>query len=373
MTNRAWRPVLDGSLAARARATVAEIAAELDRRDLPTASLADGLAGIALFHGYRARAGEAADDDATFRTLERALAQIAELSSPWLFTGYAGIGFAIQHLADVVGDTAETLAQLDDLVVQTLRAEPWAYEWELMCGAIGLGVYGLERGDHAIVARVVDILEARAEPMAVGRAWRAFDDQDDRVGHFNLGMAHGVAGVVGFLAEACTVAPRGAPLLRAAVDWLRTNERVGHARAYPGFAAPRVASRATDGWCYGDQPTALALMRAGRALGDVALVDAAAGIARRAARRTGDELATLYITTALCHGSIGQALLFHRLGETLDDDDVRACARAWYARALDELASVTEAGLQGGLAGVGLGLIAGYSVVEPTWMRMLLC
>jgi hypothetical protein len=128
-----------------------------------------------------------------------------------------------------------------------------------------------------------------------------------------------------------------------------------------------------DGWCYGDPSTALAYVHAGRAAGEAAWIAAGHALASRAARRTDAELATIEIDQALCHGAIGQAHLFHRLGIALADDELLASASRWYERALaTDLESVSECGLQTGLAGIGLGLLGGYSDVEPAWDRALL-
>ena len=109
-----WRALLDGDDRARALARVEAIADELDRRALDDPSLTLGVPGVALVHGYRARAGHADGADRAFAALERTLAALGAVHSPWLFVGVAGIGFAIDDLADVAGDADDVLAQLDE-------------------------------------------------------------------------------------------------------------------------------------------------------------------------------------------------------------------------------------------------------------------
>ena len=368
-----WRPVLRGGDADRARALVAAIVDELATRAPSGPTLSHGHAGIALLHAYRARAGETATGEAAFDCLAQALDGIAEIPQPWLFHGHAGIAFALAHLPEVAGDVEDVLAQLDGLIAQPLAEARWPYEWELMFGAIGLGVYGLERGASAIVARVVHHLGARAEHEGERVTWRAFDPGDPE-GYFNLGIAHGVAGAIAFLAAAIAT-PGARDLLPGAVAWLRARERPGAVPAYPMTEARRVEllTATVDGWCYGDPSTALAYVRAGAAADEPAWRAAGHALAIRAARRTDGELAAIGIDDALCHGAIGRAHLFHRLGLALADDELLACAARWYDRALTTVLSrVAVCGLQTGLAGIGLGLLAGYSAIEPAWDRALL-
>ena len=348
------------------------------RADPALGASLDGHAAIALVHGYRARAGDEAGDEAAalaFETLERALAGCAELAGPWLFGGVAGIGFAVHHLADVVGDAGDVLAQLDAAIEGALAAEPWPHDFDLTGGAIGLGVYGLERARPALVARAVHHLAATAEAHGDGLAWRTFE-LGPPGGYLNLGLAHGAACVVGFLAGALAAgAPGAAALLRGAVAFLRGCERPDAVPCFP-MAIGHAFPFALDGWCYGDPSTALALVRAGHAAGEPGWTAAGHALARRAAARTPAvrAAAAARADATLCHGAIGHALLFHRLGALLGDAALLDAARAWYREALAgaDVAAIAAPGLQVGLAGVALGLLAGYAEVEPAWDRALL-
>ena len=341
----------------RARALVEAIATAL--ADPDQVSLADGWAGLALVHGYRAKAGAEGAQDLAGEALEHALGGITAV--PWLFTGYAGIGFALQHLD---ADAGEALEELDGLVARALAV---ASAWDLTDGAIGLGVYALERGDRALVDRVVERLATLVEPDG---AWRLFDsaDDDDAAGYHDLGIAHGVAGAVAFLAEAIA-APGARALLAGAVAWLRARERAT-TPSLPMTEGRRVLEHTgiVDGWCHGDVSTALAFVRAGQAADEPAWIAAGQALALRAARRTDAELAGFSIEGGLCHGAIGRAHIFHRLGLALGDDELLAAARHAYL----QTERVAGDGLQFGNAGVALGLLASYTAIEPAWDRVFL-
>src|SRR5690606_15384905 len=95
-------------------------------------------------------------------------------------------------------------------------------------------------------------------------------------GYHNLGLAHGVAGVIGFLArciEENVHADRAAAMLQPATDWLLAHDS-GVMPDDPDSAvefsfanvweSPQQSR--TLAWCYGDLGVTPALYRAGRAL-----------------------------------------------------------------------------------------------------------
>jgi hypothetical protein len=371
-----WRALLDGDDRARALARVEAIADELDRRELDDPSLAFGLAGVALLHGYRARAGRDDGADRAFAAIERALAAFGTLAEPWLFEGAAGLGFAIHHLADQIGDAGDVLVQLDDVASAALALSP-PLAWDLTHGCIGLGVYGLERGLPAITKSAVDHVVAIARREDGGAAWWS-DAPAPSSAFVNLGLAHGVAGAIAFLAEAAAAGDGRAgtaELAREAVRWLRRRERDGRCPRYPMSDPDRApaSGRMLDGWCYGDPSTAAVLVRAGNALDEPTWIEAGRALARHAARRTAQDLAELELGSSLCHGAIGHAHVLNRLWQATRDDDLRGAACRWADRALaDKPPDDAPPGLQLGLAGIALALLAASSEVEPTWDRALL-
>ena len=319
-----WRPVLAGDEAVRARALVDEIVAALP--ELRDGSLADGAAGLALLHAYRG------DDEASLAALQLALEQVSV--EPGLFSGATGIGFVLAHLE--AGDD-EAMAVFDAAAARDLDK----VGWELTRGAVGLGVYARERGDRALVARVVARLEAVAAD-----GWRAVDRDLSR--YDDLGLAHGVAGALAFLARA------GAST-DSALAWLRARERP---EGFP-MTLERGGAALTghvDGWCYGDLSVAIALLAAGER-------DAARATAHRSVRRT-----DATVEGGVCHGTAGRALIFQRLGLALADELLLDAARAEYAKVV----AVAEPDWLGGNIGIALALLAAVDDREPAWARALL-
>ena len=394
----AWRPLLEGGEADRALEAIAALLADLEEAGPTEPGLFFGQAGLALLHGQQARCGDADAADRAAAALEHAAAALAEERAPWLASGFAGVAFAIAHLTDVVDTDPDALPDLDDVIAHVVAREEWPFDWELMDGLIGLGVYGLERGaapgGRAIAGHAVAHLAALASRDAEGTSWRVREgDLPDELlaqnpeGYHNLGVAHGTAGAVGFLAAAAAAeVPGAADLLRGAAGWLRAQDRPG---APIRFAMLRAAgyldpAERADGWCYGDPGTAAVLLAAGRSADEAGWVDHGIAIARHAAR-TAPPAADL----TLCHGAGGRGHIYNRIAQAAGCDELADAARRELGRVLDarrpgaglggfdRIAGVSgrppvEPGLLLGAAGLALALLAAVTDREPSWDRALL-
>ena len=173
---------------------------------------------------------------------------------------------------------------LDASVLEVLDA-PWRGDHDLTRGLIGIGVYALERLPRLAAARalsrILDHLEAGAETTAEGTTWfrpppllAPAQQVAHPNGFYDTGIAHGVAGVIAFLAktlEAGIEPARSRRLLTSSVSWLLAQAR--SPASVPRFLTvippdrPRPADAeviaARLAWCYGDLGIARALFVAG--------------------------------------------------------------------------------------------------------------
>lgn len=329
-----WRPILDGPLAARARATVESIAAALADRVPESAGEAVSLSGGGPGHALLMSA-VGRDDDAG-RFLDLAVDALAREPAPVsLHGGLAGVAWVAEHLGDEPGDAVE------DALAAALAS--FTGHHDLLGGLAGLAVYALEqpRRRRALLERILDLLEESA----AGRgSWEARD------GRHHVGVAHGAAGVICVLAPmAAAGLGRARALLDKTVAWLLARRSV----------APRLA------WCTGDPGVAAALLAAARCAGEETWEREALAIARRAAAEpaASDDV-------SLCHGAAGLGHVFNRIHQTTGDAACGDAARRWLARAL-ELGAPRQPGMLVGATGVALALTAAVSNVEPGWDRLL--
>jgi lantibiotic modifying enzyme len=419
----AWRPLLGGDAAAEALAIAEEIAAGIaattgGAADLPAAadprdaSLAGGSAGIAVFLAYleAARPGRGHGDQA-LRHLERAVEAMGQVDAPpLLFAGFPGVAWALEHLQGRLFESpGEDLGEEAAIqIARHLGQSPWPHHFELIGGAAGLGVYALERlprpyGEECLrraVARLAETAERREDGVAwwTPRAWLAPSSAGPgEAGYYNLGVSHGVPGVIAFLGEAlAALGPLAPPetrtLLAGAVAWLLAQKLpAGSHSVFPGSVAPGSTPAPTRiSWCYGDLGIALALLGAARRAGEPAWEAEALALGRAAAARPFDGSGV--VEPGLCHGAAGAAHLFNRLFQASGEPVFAAAARGWIARtyalrrpagglagfsawlpdADGGLGWRDEPGLLTGAAGVGLALLAAATSIAPAWDRLLL-
>lgn len=420
-TPSAWSPILSPEAADRALRAVEEIAADVrkfteeQREEAPTwlrrgPSLAGGDAGEAYFFTYldQARPGQGYDDLA-MTLLERAIEATGNLQAPpGLYSGFSGVAWTLEHLRgrlfeDDGGEDPgeEVIAALIDHV----GLSPWRGHYDLISGLVGFAVYALERlprpGGRECLERIVARLAETAERRPDGVTWLTGTDlMIDRdlemypEGNYNLGVAHGVPGVIGVLAEACAAGVDARDLLDGSVAWLldqKMPEGSGSLFAYnvaPNVAEPKPTRLA---WCYGDLGLATTLLMAARTVGEESWEREAVAIARAAAGRTDAKEAGV-IDAGICHGAAGISHLFNRLYQATGDPVLRDAALYWLERTLGlrkpgqgvggyemwimgegaELSWNPDPGFLTGSSGVGLVLLAAATAVEPEWDRVLL-
>ena len=377
--------------------TVRDIAIALSLRERATAFEASDLA---LLRSYlEPDIVFPATDDTPGRLLAESMRRFNGSQALGLFGGAARIGWTIAHLASntVAGDMC---ARLDRLLAHAL-SDGWIGEYDLCSGLVGFGIYALERGPagHGLAMRVLEHLERMATSDGDAIAWHTAPEllplaHLDRApdGYWNLGLAHGVPGVIAMLSRfiaAGIEVPRSRALLDGAVRYLlAVPDPVGpHVGRYPPWEPNHKPVSTRLAWCYGDLGVAAALLGAASRAKVPAWHEGLA-LARACAART---LSQAHIHDAsICHGAAGIAHLFHRMARATGDEQLYLAARAWIVETLrmrtnvgiggyprvyeagGELALDDDGSLLTGAVGVALVLHAAISEVEPRWDRLLL-
>jgi lantibiotic biosynthesis protein len=382
--------------------------------------LGGGPSGEALFFTYLDQARpERGYDERALVHLEAVIEAAARESLfPSLYGGFSGVAWALEHLTgrlleEPASGAEDPGAEVAEVLNGYLRQTPWKDDYDLIGGLVGYGVYARERaprpGGADAAASVVERLGELAERRDGGVTWHtpaerlALQKAEYPQGHYNLGVAHGVPGVIGLLGElraAGLATAKSDQMLADSVAWLfgqRLPAGTGSAFGYntvPGGAVVREAPSRLA-WCYGDAGIVLTLMVAARAAGEPSWEAAALDIARAAAQRPHGEVGVL--DGGLCHGSAGLAHLYNRLYQATREPLFKAQAIAWLERLLSlrqageglggwrtwrplgpmgdpnpTFGWVTDPGFLTGAAGIGLTLLGAVSAVEPAWDRLLL-
>ncbi|MGR6967850.1 lanthionine synthetase C family protein [Geodermatophilus sp. URMC 61] len=407
-----WRPLVSGTARQRTLQTVDAIAESVTSRSPGerALSLAGGQAGLAVLYAWLARArGDARAAELARDHLDEAIEGLAhEVMGSSFWSGFTGIAWA----ADVVGCLLDGPgedggAAVDDAVARVLSRRPVGpVSHDLVAGLTGLGVYALQRRRrpvaaecvHRIVERLTDI--ARQDDDGVfwwtdpAHIWEASERERYPSGRADLGVAHGVPGVIALLGALCGAGVERAtvrPLLEGAVRWLLAQAvETASGPTFPIWVAPGFEPvPARTAWCYGDPGVAAALWTAAQGAGEPEWAREAVALACRAAERPVPE--TGVVDASVCHGTAGLAHVYNRLYQASGEPQLARAAIDWLERTLDwcDLARSsggqwvtgtpdlragpwTGIGVVGGAAGIALVLLAAATPVEPSWDQVFL-
>lgn len=422
LESNSWQPILDGALAEHAFEAVLAVAAGLRTEFLDRiehATLAGGDAGLALLYAYleEAEFGESNAETALV-FLRRAIDRLASSPmAPSLYAGFAGIAWTVEHLKGRLLDPEEhgSNGNVDEVLREYLGRSPWTDQYDLVSGLVGFGVYALESLPRPVavqcVERIIDRLDETAERTPDGITWRTDlhllpERQRELFPHgcYNLGLAHGVPGVIAFLGQVTASAVSNAPpalsiqsiskarsLSGGAVQWLMAQRLpAGSGSCFGSLVAPGLKQEAARlAWCYGDPGIAAALLVAARGAGKPSWERMAVEIARLAAERAPET--SRVVDAGLCHGAAGVGHLFNRMYQSTGETLFKEAATFWLERALEmrraeggvggffaprivdgKAGWVADPGLLNGAAGIALAFLSAIAPVEPAWDRMLL-
>lgn len=299
----------------------------------------------------------------------------------------------------------EPCDDLDEALIRSLQPgnQPLA-SYDLLYGYVGVGVYFLERWPRGRsidgLRLVVDVLERLTERVGPGVAWYSQPERKiERVrrdGCYDLGVAHGIPGVLHFL---CQAARRGIEtqrvnyLLQRAISWLlaQASPKEGRARFGTWVTAEGFVRNSRPAWCYGDLGIAAILLQ----IAELTVDDKLGMFARDVLDHCINLPPDMYEIedACLCHGAAGAAHIYNRLYQAKGDSRYRDASIFWfecvldmfrpgtgiggyskYARHYDSSTATWEASpdFLDGSIGVALALLGAVTTVEPQWDRLLL-
>ena len=341
-------------------------------------TLASGTAGIVLFlTEYAVSSGDsrmrrAACEGA--RTLIDSLADVP--GSCGLMTGFAGIATAILEVSRLFPDDfpVSGAEAIDEALADIVDVDEWPHHLDIFGGLAGTGVYALLRPEtnSRTLHKIVSVLSETAERSADGITWftppRLLTVEMKAVapeGEYNVGLAHGTAGILSFLCDcaALGVVPADNELLGGAARWLiaHTPDHLAPYAIRSGVPTPP----ARCAWCHGFPGISTALLKAGLITGDDALIASAKRSAFYAATLSVNEAGV--VDGCFCHGAAGIAYIFDALARVLSSERLATAADRWTDVLLDQRRD--EEGIAGFLTydnGISVG--SPY-VADPTLLR----
>ena len=352
--------------------------------------LGSGAAGAALAHVAQARASNLPPRATRSWVKAMTASPVTANASASLFYGAPAIAFVLHTGAHPA--YASMLARLDTAINEiTALKLAAAYErmdrgeltrpseYDLISGLTGLGLYHLIRHGSAatgMTSAVLEYLIALAEPIyqhgeSLPGWWSGTGPSDTPdpewpAGHLNLGMAHGISGVLALLSGAMRRGIQIAGQEKAVNELCMVFDRYRHGNGEVPWWPAMISfneykhgttdhdSQARPSWCYGTPGHARAQQLAGVALNDRGRIRVAE---RALAGCVLDRRVTDLLTDAsLCHGWAGVVqTLFRAHRDALDPQPLQAALRRAQRGLEDQLARTgppPASGLLEGTSGI---------------------
>ncbi len=367
--------------------------------------LLTGRMGIVLFlYYYSLYAKQEESRDIAFELIGGIFDQIETSEVPHTFCeGLAGIGWGLNHLMRqgfIEADIDDLFAELDQFSAEVLERHIQDSNFDYLQGAVGIGLYLLERHPRQPAMDSLQTLLDSLEQKAVRGPnntvhWQTLIDPSDGTMGCNFSLSHGMSGIVNLLTRMAGIdrfRPRATPLIDGACAYLLERQfgDPGLNSLFPSITSPKDSpSYSRLAWCYGDLGVALGFSHAGEATNNNLWQKTAREIflhseKRREQRQTGVQDA------CVCHGSAGNAHIFNRAFQRLGDASMREAAVYWLNESLDHAKYPDgyagykmrhpeikggwqpEANLLEGIAGLGLVFISAISNIEPAWDQCLM-
>jgi len=365
--------------------------------------LLGGYAGAALFFAYLTIAcPEGPYEAITLEYLEKMSDALADRQLPHhLSNGIAGIAFVFQHLRNIgLLNSSEDigLGALDESIINGAEQDFTTGNWDPLHGLVGLGIYFLERyketGEHKNLERIVDQLHALAITGKGGKVWVTPGLRHYSGDNYNFGMAHGMPGLLSFLAGVYPLGIRRRmieELIPSCCTFLSDHyQEEGKFYGFPASIELKPESRALPsrhGWCYGDLGMAMALIHCGKALSRKDWVLLGARIALKTTHIPFE--AARCDDASFCHGAIGLVHQYNRLYRSTQETRLKVAADKWltlmnehyyspdsypggyackqYDKATGSYRNLPCYGLLEGISGIGLVLLSCDGSIQPDW------
>ena len=280
---------------------------------------------------------------ATWDYLDDLAGAISEKVLPYnMSDGVAGIGFVFQHLRNIgllenSGDL--NLTEIDEFIDRGVDLDFESYNWDPLHGMVGLGIYFLERNketrEKKYLEKIVDHLANMRVTAGEYKVWITPGYEKYSNDNYNLGMAHGMPGVLSFLAQ---VHERGIKhkeikeMISSCFPFLLQYEYADDAvRCFPMAVDVKPKEEkepySRHAWCYGDLGMANALIHCGTALQNNYWKNKGIEVALKTTHRTFENSGCM--DAPFCHGTVGLAHQYNRLYQLTDNEVFKGACENW--------------------------------------------
>ena len=317
--------------------------------------------------------------------------------------GVAGIAFAFQHLRNIgVLDRSDdlNLPEMDEFISLGIDHDLITGNWDPLHGMVGLGIYFLERnketGEKKFLEKIVDCLSQMRTDLDGYKVWITPGYGKYSNNNYNFGMAHGMPGILSFLAQ---VHARGIKqqeteqMISSCLPFLLQYEYAEDEEycfptsieITPAKEDQKPGSRLA--WCYGDLCMANALVHCGKALQNHTWKTQGINIALKTTKRNFESAGCM--DAPFCHGTTGLVHQYDNFYRLTGNEVFKYAAENWlrltlekyyrpgegvggyFSRSLNEETNLFEYmpryGLLEGSTGIALTYLSYLYNIKPDW------
>jgi len=368
-------------------------------------TLAGGLSGILIFLNNHKMTNSGQDSsDVEDVIFSKIMASVEREEFHFSFySGISGIAWLVDYLQTKDNLNSDEPLQdynreIDEYILSFLNQDKWLDEYELMTGVVGLAIYGCARSNFELgriiaekaVGHILKLMEIDENGVYwITKSTSRYHSRNNKGDEINLGLAHGMVGVVGVLNLAYKkniLTKSIKPVLLKACHWLLAQRNINDFESYFSYQnQTRSSSRLA--WCYGDLSNAYVLYRASTTLKEQSIKEQALEIALSSCSRKMDDSGV--IDAGFCHGSSGLMFIYHQLYIHTQEAEFAKAMNYWLEQTIElgekgpDLKGLERfngmigeydecLGLLEGLAGIGLSLLAVKQDEAPDWADIFL-
>jgi lantibiotic modifying enzyme len=268
--------------------------------------------------------------------------------NPTYSSGAAGFGWIVNHLISkqiIDPESNEILDVLDQFLAEAMAYFLSVNNIDLLNGAMGIGLYFLQRNNLAKVKSVIEHLNATKIINGEEFLWKINKFNPEGKIYFDLSLAHGMAGVLHFLSRCAQVNQLKSEcgLLIEGINHffehnLQEMNKVGS--FYPNKIDVKEYENAINrpgksrlAWCYGDLGILSARLGDSLQRSDAELTQKVTKQLRTTSTRR-NYADTSVQDAGFCHGCAGNAYLYSQLFKRTNEPLFGDAASYWLAQSL---------------------------------------
>lgn len=282
--------------------------------------------------------------------------------------GLAGIGWLFHYLnkrkiIDV--DINSFLEDMDSVLEVELEQMIIDNNYDILHGALGLGLYFLKRNKYSIIERLINSLDQNKQTYHDEIMWKRFENNYHEAYIYDLGLAHGNSSIIYFLCKCFQkkyLPDVSLKLIKGLINFYSANiqdiEQYGsyfpNEILVDSYKTLNSYSNSRLAWCYGDLGILHTLILASRCIKDEPSTKKFISLLLNTKNRK-TQIQTGAKDACFCHGSSGNAYLFLNLYKIINHKELEEATIYW----------INETVSFGSKSGNNLEFLFLHGIIEP--------